>query len=456
MVPHLNGEEIESRFDYYLGLVRKDIAGFIVFGGELETLREGIKRLQEEADTPLLIMSDLERGLGQQVKGGTLFPPAMALGTAGDVGLVRAAFDQMAQEAAYAGINTILAPVLDINTNPQNPIISIRAFGENPEIVSALGSEMIKSIQNAGLMACGKHFPGHGDTGIDSHIGLPRIDRSLEELESRELAPFRSAIKEGVRMIMLGHLSVPALDPSGTPMTISKEAVSLLRNSMGFEGLITTDAMDMGAIGTYTEEYASLMALRAGVDILLHPSDPEGLAHSLDNLEEDINPERLVDLSKTLIRELPQTRPLFDASVAYCLTEKSIRVDGPLKPLKNPCIILLNDDDAEKGTAFFEEMEKEFPSLRHVSINARWQAESLILPEESELIVCVFSSVKAYKGGTAQWIMETLEVFQERNAILISFGSPYLIDGLEDCLGVYAWCDSETAQIAAAKALCRF
>ena len=456
MVPRLNGKEIENNIDYYLELTRQGVAGFIIFGGELEILREGIKRLQDEASPPLLIMSDLEQGLGQQVKGGILFPPAMALGMISDVKLVRAAFDQMAQEAAYAGINTILAPVLDINTNPQNPIISTRAFGENPEIVSDLGSEMIKSIQNAGLMACGKQFPGHGDTGIDSHIGLPKIDRSLEELEARELTPFRSAIREGVRMIMLGHLSVPAMEPSEIPISISKEAVNYLRNNMYFEGLITTDAMDMGAIGAYTEEDASLMALMAGVDILLHPSDPNSLAHSLDKLKEDINPERLVDLRKTLSRELPQTRPSFDTSVAYRLTEKSIKLDGPTKQLKNPYVIFLNDSATENGTAFIEEIMKEFPLLKHAAINAKWQAEALILPEGSELIVCVFSSVKAYKGGVARWIIETLDVFQERNSIFISFGNPYLIDSLEDCLKVYAWGDSETAQIAAARALCRF
>jgi beta-glucosidase-like glycosyl hydrolase len=255
MVARLNGAESEEG-PYYRGLVRKGIAGFIIFGGELETIRTYVTKLQAEAEVPLIISSDLERGLGQQLKGGTHFPPAMAMTAAlrnsqeggGKKGsrrwkpdmhgpgsdLIRKAFGAVAAEARYAGINTIFAPVLDINTNPENPIIAARAFGDDPETVSLLGAEMITVLQEHGIAACGKHFPGHGDTSVDSHIQLPVLKQDLKRLRRSELKPFQKAIEAGVRMIMLGHLSVPALDPAGTPVSLSRKAVQFIRRDMGY------------------------------------------------------------------------------------------------------------------------------------------------------------------------------------------------------------------------------
>ncbi|MDP2277541.1 MAG: glycoside hydrolase family 3 N-terminal domain-containing protein, partial [Nitrospirota bacterium] len=296
IIARLNGRDIEREFDYYLGLARKGIAGFIIFGGELNTVRRGISELQKEADNRLIIASDLERGLGQHIEGGTIFPPAMAIAKAiqnskfkvqsSKLKILRDVFKTIALEARYAGINTIFAPVLDINTNPKNPIISTRAFGEDPESVSFFGCEMIKTFQSHGITACGKHFPGHGDTETDSHIKLPKIKKDIKSLSKAEIVPFRDAIKAGVKMIMMGHLSVPALDPSGIPVSLSQKAVSYLRKNLGFKGIVITDAMNMGALYPPTsplakggcrgvEEEASLMALNAGVDILLHPTDPD-------------------------------------------------------------------------------------------------------------------------------------------------------------------------------------
>ena len=257
IIPRLNGAEIRKKFASYRTLVKKGVAGFIVFGGELKTLRKYLTELQRESELPLIISSDLERGLGQQVRGGTLFPPAMALASAvksnqqsafssKDLRLLRDSFRAVAAEAKYAGINTIFAPVLDVNTNPLNPIISVRAFGEDPETVSFLGCEMIREIQGRGLAACGKHFPGHGDTAVDSHLRLPVVSKDLRRLRTDALPPFQRAVKEQVKMIMLGHLKVPALDRSGTPVSLSKKAVGFLREKMKFSGIVITDAMNMG------------------------------------------------------------------------------------------------------------------------------------------------------------------------------------------------------------------
>ncbi|HYA32189.1 MAG TPA: glycoside hydrolase family 3 N-terminal domain-containing protein, partial [Thermodesulfovibrionales bacterium] len=207
LIPRLNGTEIEERFGYYLSLVKKGIAGFIVFAGELETVRSKLAELQDASEHPLIIACDLEQGLGQQIESGTLFPPAMAIASAlkgvdrqHAKALLNQVYTAFAEESLYAGINTILAPVLDINTNPDNPIIATRAFGEDPDSVSFFGCEMVSVLHRNGIIACGKHFPGHGDTEIDSHISLPVIRKKISDLENVELVPFRKAISEGLSM----------------------------------------------------------------------------------------------------------------------------------------------------------------------------------------------------------------------------------------------------------------
>ncbi len=363
IIARLNGIDIERDFDHHLRLVRKGIAGFIIFGGELETVRQGIKELQREATEPLIIASDLEQGLGGQIKGGTLFPPAMAIASAikerstfnvqrSTLKLLKDTFKAIALEARYAGINTIFAPVLDINTNPENPIISTRAFGEDPETVSFFGCEMIKILQAHGIAACGKHFPGHGDTEVDSHISLPVVKKDLPSLEKSELVPFKKAIDAGVKMIMLGHLSVPAIDPSGIPASLSEKTVTFLREKMSFRGITITDALNMGALGKYAEEEASLMALRAGVDILLHPTDPDKIASYLEFIESKgrgswgkgqgknkPDPGYLTLDTISAPCPLPVTRRCnFEEhrNISEELTRKAIKIKGSIKQIRRP------------------------------------------------------------------------------------------------------------------------
>ncbi|MBI5187835.1 MAG: hypothetical protein HZA07_02015, partial [Nitrospirae bacterium] len=404
IIPRLNGQDIEKNFNYYLDLVKKGVAGFIVFGGELETVRNGIRRLQKEAKLPLIIASDLEQGLGQQLKGGTLFPPAMAIASAittpthpspikgeGEGGgikvpssklkLLRSAFKAIASEAKYAGINTIFAPVLDINTNPKNPIISTRAFGEDPKTVSFFGCEMIRILQANGIVACGKHFPGHGDTEIDSHISMPTIKKDLQSLEKTELVPFRNAIKKGVKMIMLGHLNVPAIDPSGIPVSISKRAVRFLRNEMKFKGIIITDALNMHSLthvkqapnfeiaelracnDKISEEKVSLMALRAGVDLLLHPTDPDRIASYLERTSyfPHASIKRLNEFRKTRHSSPVTLHRMVQGVTRHCdfdehkkiseeLTRKALRIYGDIKLTKRSFLIVLNDEPAPSPT----------------------------------------------------------------------------------------------------------
>jgi beta-glucosidase-like glycosyl hydrolase len=464
IVSRLNGDRIKEEFPTCLSLVKKGIAGFIVFGGSLRTLRRFVMKLQSEAEFPLIIASDLERGLGQQLKGGTSFPPAMALAsgalgrrktgapTGNGLRLLRQSFRALADEAAYAGINTIFAPVLDINTNPKNPIISVRAFGEDEETVSSLGCEMIRQLQNKGIASCGKHFPGHGETEVDSHVGLPVINRSLASLKARELKPFRRAAEEGVKMIMLGHLKVPALAPSGMPVSVSEEAVNFLRSKMHYDGVLTTDAMNMGGLGMLTEKEAARMALKSGVDIVLHPSDPEKIVASLKTGKEEYDPGRLRRFRQSLLPRPVASSPDFERNrrLAELLTKKAIRVSRPFTIEGRPFLLVLSDDSDEKGKIFSSGLRKSFPGLKS-QVFSGGTTEKMRIPDNSFVMVALFSQTRAWKGGPAGWMQEKILTLRNRAGLFVSFGSPYLLDIVKDRPGIAVFWDSEEAQKAAAE-----
>lgn len=466
IIARLNGRDIEKEFNYYLGLVKKGIAGFVVFGGELNTVRQGIRELQKEADGCLIIASDLEQGLGQQLEGGTVFPPAMAIAEAikenskfkiqgSKLRLLRRTFKAIALEARYAGINTIFAPVLDINTNPRNPIISTRAFGEDPESVSFFGCEMIKTLQLHGITACGKHFPGHGDTETDSHIKLPKIKKDIKSLSKAEIVPFRNAIKTGVKMIMMGHLNVPALDPSGIPVSLSQKAVSYLRNKLGFKGIVITDALNMGGIGRYSEEEASLMALNAGVDILLHPTDSDKVVPYLENKGSGFRLQ--VSAKHTWEKEKRvQSIPDFEGNkqLSEKITKMAIKIDGQLKPLRNPLLIILSDDANEKGMTLYTVLKSRYRSLKYLHFRQGEDLKSGGVMRGRELIVAVFSSIRAWKGGASPWLLKCIMDLKEKAEIFVSFGSPYIIDNIRGgVIKIYAYWDSDTAQKAVAEVM---
>jgi beta-glucosidase-like glycosyl hydrolase len=464
IVPRLDGERLKDDFRRHLSLVRKGVAGFIVFGGKLGEVRKYIRRLQEDARIPLIVASDLERGLGQQLRGGTLFPPAMALARScrnaktgsTDLRLLRRSFAAVADEAHYAGINTILAPVLDVNSNPRNPIIAARSFGEDVQTVSFFACEMIKTLQRRGIAACGKHFPGHGDTEIDSHIRLPSILSSMRGLERKELRPFQSAMDAGVKMIMLGHLSVPALDPSGIPVSLSGKAVAYLREKMKYEGILTTDAMNMGGIGKYREEKASLMALRAGVDIILHPSDPEAVVRRLERSAVALDGGRLSRFRKGLLPVPGALRPDFErhTTLSAILSKRAIKVTDDFKLGGRTLLVLLNDEAEEKGKTFAARMRKLIPGLRITTVRRNLESGTMKVPDNVSVIVAVFSDTKAWKGGASEWLYRQLRDLEEKAGLFISFGSPYLLDSMSGAK-IFAYWDADEAQEAVAELIVR-
>ncbi len=258
------------------------VGGVILLGGSAGELAMRSQQLQDWAKVPLLIAADIEEGVGQRFAGATWFPPPMAIGTVAFENSDKAQLyaEQMgaitAQEALAIGINWVLAPVVDVNNNPLNPVINVRAFGETPEAVSLLASAFIRGAQQYPVLTTAKHFPGHGDTATDSHLDLPVLPHTPPRLATIELPPFKAAIAAGVDSIMSAHLLIPAWDEQ-LPATLSERILTeLLRKYLNFDGLIVTDALVMGAIANrYGSGEAPVMAVEAGADILLMPVDPE-------------------------------------------------------------------------------------------------------------------------------------------------------------------------------------
>ncbi|WP_421657539.1 glycoside hydrolase family 3 protein [Leptothermofonsia sp. ETS-13] len=259
------------------------IGGVILLGGSAAEIALRTQQLQGWAKVPLLIAADVEEGVGQRFSGATWFPPPMALAAIAEKNLLLAKHYAMqmgtaiAKEAQAIGLNWVLAPVVDVNNNPDNPVINVRAFGSTPEIVSDLAIAFIQGAQHHPVLTAAKHFPGHGDTATDSHLDLPVLNHSLERLYQVELPPFRAAIAAGVDAVMSAHLQIPAFDPD-YPATLSHRVLTEeLRQTLEFDGLIVTDALVMGAIANrYGANQAPVLAVEAGADILLMPVDPEG------------------------------------------------------------------------------------------------------------------------------------------------------------------------------------
>lgn len=262
--------------------------GVILLGASAGELALRTEQLQSWAKLPLLLAADIEEGVGQRFSGATTFPPPMALNHVAktDLALAQKFAARMgtitAQEAVAVGLNWVLAPIVDVNNNPDNPVINVRAFGEQPDIVKALTTAFIQGVQSVSVLTTAKHFPGHGDTTADSHLELPVLPHTLDRLRSLELLPFQAAIAAGVDSVMTAHLLIPELD-ADLPATLSPRILSqLLRQDLGFNGLIVTDALVMGAIANrYGANEAAVLAIAAGADIVLMPADPPGALQAI-------------------------------------------------------------------------------------------------------------------------------------------------------------------------------
>ena len=264
-------------------LLQRGVGGVILLGGSAAELRLRTRQLAAWASEPLLLCADVEEGVGQRFEGASWLVPPLALARihASDpalaLDLARRYGACTGREARQLGLNWVLAPVCDVNNNPANPVINVRAWGEDPATAGALAAAFCRGAQAEGVLTCAKHFPGHGDTASDSHLELPLLPHSRARLEAVELPPFRDAIEADVAAVMTAHLLLPALD-ADHPATLSRAVLTgLLRQELVFEGLIVTDALVMEAIaGRYGASEAAVLALEAGADLVLMPGDADG------------------------------------------------------------------------------------------------------------------------------------------------------------------------------------
>ena len=260
-----------------------EVGGLIVSVGSPFDIAAKLNALQRRSRLPLLVSADLEWGAGMRVIGGTAFPQIMAVGATGNARDAYTIGEAAATEGRAVGIHVNFAPDADVNNNPLNPIINIRSFGEDPRAVSRLVQEYVRGLHDHGMLATLKHFPGHGDTQIDSHIGLPVITAGYARLDSLELVPFRGGIAAGADVVMSAHIGFPAFTGSDDPATLSAAVLTgLLRDSLHFHGLVVTDALVMGAIvAKYGAGEATVRAFLAGSDLLLMPADPDSAINAM-------------------------------------------------------------------------------------------------------------------------------------------------------------------------------
>jgi beta-glucosidase-like glycosyl hydrolase len=432
------------------------VGGFIIFGGNAETVRRLTADLQRRAERPLLLASDLERGAGQQVEGLTEFPPPLALAALDDPGVARWAGAVTAQEARAVGINWVFAPVADLDVLPENPIVQTRAFGDDPHRVATLVRNWIEGCQAAGALACAKHYPGHGRTAADSHISLPVVDASRESLAASDMIPFAVAADCGVAAMMTAHVAYSALDPSGAPATLSRGIMDGLRHSLGFDGLVVTDALIMdGALVGRCESDAAVEAVQSGVDLLLYPKDPRRVRDALiSGLEGGaLTPGRIEEALRRYERAVvaatrstpPVRRGPFDSAGGLAdalLQQGMVRGDAP--PLSGPVDLVVVDDDV--GGPYPPSPSDYTAKALGPELASRYTGGSRI--------VLVFAEPRAWKGraGFGESSRDALASYASDADLIVLFGHPRLVEQLpSEAPVLLAWHRQRLMQEAVAR-----
>src|SRR3984893_3447971 len=450
-------------------------------------------QLQVRSKLPLLIGADFERGAAMRLDEGTSFPTAMALAAGGDPADAYTMGKTTALEARAVGIQWIYAPDADVNNNPGNPIINTRSFGEDPARVAEYVTAFVRGVEENGGLATAKHFPGHGDTASDSHIDLPVIHADRERLDRLELVPFRAAISAGVGSVMTGHLSVPSLEPDpNTPATLSSHILTdLLRNELHFQGLVVTDAMDMGGI---TERYApgeaAVRAVLAGADALLMPPVPdaafEGLKGavrsgriSIERLDASVRrileakarlgleKNRLVDVNAInqklgSVAWQAQAQEISDRGVTLLRDKPNLLPLDGTKPSRALLMAFYADPEPYPGEDLERELKSRFDSVTALRADTRFiNADTLKLPSPDSYdvaLLALFVRVSDRKGNVdvpAEQAALAERLYPSgKPVITLGFGSPYLIERFPQA---HAWLAafgiSDVAQISIARAL---
>jgi beta-N-acetylhexosaminidase len=525
VVPSFQSTYISSdsdEFDRLARLIRdQHVGGFIIFGGSepapnvllnatygTVTLGQPLaaasmfNRLQELSKYPLLNAADFESGAGFRIAGATAFPRAMAFGAAHDERLTFEAGRIAARESRALGVHVDFAPVADVNNNPRNPVINTRSFGEDPARVGALASAYVRGLAAGGALSTLKHFPGHGDTAVDTHLGLATIPHPRERLDAIELKPFRDAIAAGADAVMVAHIAMPTLDSTaGRPATLSPPVVTdLLRRDLGFDGLVYTDSMQMQAIGAQmTMGEASIRAIEAGNDFVLHPTDDVA---AIAGLKSAVTSGRLtvarIDRSVTRILRakarlgLPTSRRVSldavpavvgtraSAAVADEISRKSItllkddRQQLPLMLPRDAAVLYLSVLDypggwriAAPSRTFLPALQKRWPKVTAIELSDRSTREEIELvramsPRFDAIVISIFVRAASGSGrldlapALTQLLKDLAASTAKTQQPLVStlFGNPYVAMTVADLPAIVLTYDFyDRAETSAIRAL---
>lgn len=447
-------EMVMPRLDFRQGdpmpeareLVRLGVGGFLVFGGDVHRVSKCIAELTMLAPSPLFFAIDAERGVGQIVEGGVKLPFPMALGAADDPLLAARVGSLIAREMKSVGLNLLFAPVADVNTNPKNPIINIRSFGDDPVRVARLVGAFVEGVEGEGVLACAKHFPGHGGTDLDSHTSLPYSGESLREIEECHLIPFKSAIGSQVSSIMTAHVAFPALSPA--PATLSPAVVrSLLIERLGFCGIVVTDSLRMDAVSLYAPQAeVARLAVGAGCDVLLDPMDPRALLRELSgSLRKEQIEGSLAKISSFKARLTRAGSESCDVSFEgearslRCeIAERSICLVAGAPGISSRASLFVLDaacDGSALGARFLLSLRE---GGVEASLVATWGGggQAIDVPRDSNdtLVFLVYTGVSAGRRHTelpefhGDFLRKAAAL--TRRKVLVVFGSPYVALGL--------------------------
>ncbi|HUR94514.1 MAG TPA: glycoside hydrolase family 3 N-terminal domain-containing protein [Gemmatimonadales bacterium] len=468
------------------------VGGIIVSIGSPLDVAAKLNRLQRRSPLPLLVGSDFEGGTSLRLNGGTLFPPNMGVGATGsdsaayDIGRITAL------EGRAVGVHLAFAPVADVNNNPANPIINTRAFGEDPAEVGRMVAAEVRGLQDYGMLATAKHFPGHGDTGTDSHLALPVIVSNWARLDSVELVPFRAAIAAGVDVVMSAHIALPGIDPGQLrPGTVVPAILSgILRDSLKFAGMIVTDALNMAGVADAYGAEAGVRAFMAGADILLQPADPRTAIDAMFRAVErgEISGERL---DRSVRRVLEAKRRLglfgrrtvaldsvpavvgstaFQADAAEIAARSIVLVKDSAgvvygMPRSRPALTLVTyaeEDNRAVGIALAAELRAQgfavsLARLWPASGGASFDSASAALRRTGLAVFATADRPTAGRGSIG--LPDLLSTLIERSAaerptVVVSLGNPYVIGGLPR-VGSYliGWRSNAVTERAVGRAL---
>ena len=508
--PSLVGDYVSTdspqwrKLEHYVAV--DGVGGVTISIGSPIEIAAKLNALQRLSALPLLVGSDLEFGAGQRARGGyflpnavdlggaVVFPPEMAFGATRDTALAYEEGRITALEGRALGIHIDYAPVLDVNNNANNPVINTRSYGESPTLDAAFGRAFIRGLQEHGMIATGKHFPGHGDTETNSHLALPVVSVTRARLDTVELVPFRAAIGANVGAIMSFHGSMPALDSTGAPGTLSAKVLTdLLRGQLGFNGVIISDAMDMqGVLVKYGAVEAAKRAVAAGADVLIQPVDvSEAIDAVVAGVREGRYPESRLDASVRRLLTMKHAlgldrRRLVDLdsvpmvvgdstnqALAKDVAERSITIvkdslhQLPLGRLsKNARVLsitIARRPDLGAGSAFNAILRSAFPNIRTEYVDADQPGDAfwgLLKSADSADVVIVGSYVAqswdattiSTAGSVVGFVRQLVE--RGRRPIVVALGNPYFLLQVPSVPAyVVAWGGFPVSQQAAARAL---